>query len=557
MNKGKKTYTYILAFLLSAIICIVYTPLLFNSFINYDDQSYVTRNQYVQAGFTYTGVIWAFTTSHAYNWHPVTWISHMLDVQLYGLNPTGHHLTSILFHMANSMLLFILLRRMTGTVWQSLCVAALFVLHPLHVESVAWIAERKDVLSTFFGLLAISTYLDFTKTQRTSKYLLTLLFFILSLMAKPMLVTLPFVLLLLDYWPLGRWSPGHSNLDNAPTKSECHSPGYLIREKIPFFVLAMASIAVTYFVQRKEGAINIQTTLALNIGNAIISYVKYIVKMFWPHPLAVIYPFNPDEINYFNVFGAGLFILVLSYFVILQIKKRPYLACGWLWYLGTLVPVIGFIRIGDHAIADRYAYVPLIGLFILCVWGIHELIEKLHVQKGIVIALSITIFSILSVITFRQETYWRNSFSLFEHAIEVTGHNAPAHKMLGLAYGSLGNLEKATSEGNLSRLLHFQYLVKVRPDDFEVRYMLGNAYRELDKYDEAIQEYLISIELNGNNSRAYNNLGIAYYNKENVVEARKAFIAAVMHDPNNKEAINNLDTIEKMGNQQGNWRKQD
>lgn len=537
----------ILIFLLSILIFSVYVPLLSNDFIiNYDDHSYVTGNPSVKAGLTDGGLTWAFTAVHSYNWHPLTWVSHMLDVQIFGLNPMGHHLVNILFHIANTLLLFRILKKMTAAYWRSLLVAAIFAVHPLHVESVAWIAERKDVLSTFFGFWAILSYVDFVRSPKTVKYFLVLLFFIFSLMAKQMFVTLPFLLLLLDYWPLQRWSPTSLESDIGTTKSNPKPLTSLLVEKIPLLILAIASSAFTYYVQKKAGALNVDTPLLLNMGNALISYVKYIAKMFWPHPLAAIYPFNPDEINYLTVSAATLFILAISYFAFRQMKNRPYFCVGWLWYLGTLVPVIGLVRIGDHAIADRYTYIPLIGLFITCVWSANELIQRLHLMKGIVVALSIIILSILSLMTIKQTKYWKNDIVLFEHAIEVTDNNAPAHKRLGLAYGSLMNVEKATSERKIAKLLHYQYLRKVKPNDFEVRFMLGNSYMELYRYDEAISAYLLCIKLNDKASKVHNNLGIAYYNKGNIMEAKRAFIEASMIDPNSKEAKYNLDMIEKM-----------
>jgi tetratricopeptide (TPR) repeat protein len=537
----------ILIFLFSILIFGVYVPVLSNNFIiNYDDHSYVTGNPSVRAGLTYSGAIWAFTTVHSYNWHPLTWLSHMFDVQLFGLNPWGHHIVNVLFHVANSVLLFTILRKITAAPWRSLLVAVLFAVHPLHVESVAWIAERKDVLSTFFAFLAISAYVDFARSSKTVKYLFVLLFFVLSLMAKPMFVTLPFVLLLLDYWPLSRWRSNLFDSGVAMTESKPRALSSLIIEKIPLFTLAVTSSAVTYYVQKKAGALNLDTPFLLNVGNALISYMKYIAKMFWPHPLAVIYPFNPDEINYLTASAASIFILGTSYFAFRQMKNRPYFLVGWLWYLGTLVPVIGFVRIGDHAFADRYTYVPLIGLFVPCVWGANELTQRLHLNKRIVTALSIMVLVTLSLMTVKQTQYWKNDFALFEHAIDVTDNNAPAHKRLGLAYGSLMNVEKATAERKIAKLLHYQYLKKVKPNDFEVRYMLGNSYIELQRYDEAISEYLLCIGLNAKSSEVHNNLGIAYYNKGNIMQAKRAFIEASILDPNSKEAIHNLDRIEKM-----------
>jgi hypothetical protein len=365
-------------------------------------------------------------------------------------------------------------------------------------------------------------------------------------MAKQMFVTLPFLLLLLDYWPLQRWNFKASCSDIPTGRPDAKPLTSLVLEKLPLFILAIGSSTITYFVQKKSGALNIDTPLILNMGNGLISYVRYIAKMFWPHPLAAIYPFNPDQINYMNVIAAGVFILAVSYFAFRQTKKRPYFLMGWLWYLGTLVPVIGFVRIGDHAYADRYTYLPLIGLFVTLVWGANELIERLHLNKGVAVALSITLLSVLSFITIEQTKYWKNDIVLFEHAIEVTDNNAPAHKRLGLAYGALMNVEKATAERKIARLLHYQYLAKFKPNDFEVRYVLGNAYIELQRYDEAITEYLISVRLNDRQSMVYNNLGIAFYNKGNLVEAKHAFIKACIIDPNSKEAIHNLEMIEKM-----------
>lgn len=532
--------------LFSIVTFAIYAPALFNGFIiNLDDHAYVTGNPPVTVGLTWRGVTWAFTAVHSYNWHPLTWISHMLDVQIFGLGSTGHHLVSILFHIANSLLLFGIFRKLTGAFWRSLLVAALFAFHPLHVESVAWIAERKDVLSTLFGFLAILAYVDFAKSSKTSRYLLLLLFFVLSLMAKQMFVTFPFLLLLLDYWPLQRWNFNLSRSDPPTGKPEPKPFTSLVLEKLPLFILAIGSSIITYFVQKKSGALNIDTPLTLNMGNAVISYVRYIAKMFWPHPLAAIYPFNPDQINSVNVIASGVFILTVSYFALRQMKKRPYFLIGWLWYLGTLIPVIGFVRIGDHAFADRYTYLPIIGLFVTIVWGAHELIERLHLNKAVALALSITMLSILSWMTIEQTKYWKNDFVLFQHTIEVTGSNAPAHRRLGQAYGSIMNVEKATSEYKIARLLHYQYLRKIKPNDFEVHYMLGNSYLELQRYDEAIREYLFSLSLNDKSAKLYNNLGIAYYSTGNILEAKRAFIRASTIDPGNKEALHNLDAIEK------------
>jgi tetratricopeptide (TPR) repeat protein len=365
-------------------------------------------------------------------------------------------------------------------------------------------------------------------------------------MAKQMFVTLPFLLLLLDYWPLERVKFIPSYFEISTGKPESKPFTSLLLEKLPLFILAIGSSIITYFVQKKSGALNTDTPLMLNIGNGIISYIRYIGMMFWPHPLAAIYPFNPDQINYLNVIAALGIILTVSCFALWQTKKRPYFLMGWLWYLGTLVPVIGFVRIGDHALADRYTYLPLIGLFVTIIWGGHELIERLRShKKALAVALSITVLSILSLMTIQQTRYWKNDFVLFQHTIDVTGNNAPAHRRLGQAYGSIMNVEKATSEYKIARLLHYQYLEKIKPNDFEVHYMLGTSYLELQRYDEAIREYLFSLNLNDKNPKLYNNLGIAYYHTGNILEAKRAFVQASLIDPGNKEALHNLDAIEK------------
>jgi len=549
MNKpAENRNIYLLGGVFSLVILSVYSQLLFNDFVNYDDPSYVTENEYVKAGITYRGLVWAFTSFHSYNWHPLTWLSHMLDVQFYGLNPAGHHLTSLLFHTANSLLLFGVLRKMTGAVWRSFSVAALFALHPLHVESVAWVAERKDVLSTFFWILAMGAYVDYARSRKTRHYLMVALFFLLGLMAKPMLVTFPFVLLLLDYWPLRRFRPHPADAGDAGVQPKGPTLTGLLLEKVPFLVLAMASSAVTYVAQQKGGAIIHETSFPVNFGNALISYVRYLWKMVWPHPLAVLYPFDPDAITPWKVAGAGSVLVLLSLLLLRQAKRRPYIPVGWLWYIVTLAPVAGFVRIGQHSIADRYTYVPLIGLFIIAAWGVDELRRTWRCNKRIIVSLALAVFTVISVVTVQQERYWRNSITLFERAIAVTENNPTAHKNLGLDYGKLGNVEKATLEGRISRMQGYQFEVKVNPENFEAHFKLGNAYSDLNRFSEAITEYQTAISLNKTNGQAYNALGIAYYNAGKIKDAREAFRTAVTIDPNFTEALHNYKVLENRHN---------
>ncbi len=372
-------------------------------FINYDDDKYLTDNSHVQDGLTVEGITWAFTTGYAANWHPLTWISHMVDVQLFGLQPGWHHLTNLLFHLASTLLLFLVLHRMTKALWQSAFVAALFALHPLHVQSVAWVAERKDVLSTFFWMLTMGTYASYVAKPGLKRYLTLLLCFALGLMAKPMLVTLPFVLLLLDYWPLQRLEqkrPPQEGLSKdksttSPVRIPVQPVGHwplirpLLIEKIPLFALAALSSIVTYLVQHHGGAVQSLETFppGVRMANAFVSYITYMVKMLWPTNLAVFYPY-PTSWPLWQVLGSAALLITITVLVIRGAKKRPYAAVGWFWYVGTLVPVIGVVQVGRQALADRYTYIPLVGLFIIVAWAVPELLKKWPYRKETLITLS-------------------------------------------------------------------------------------------------------------------------------------------------------------------------
>ncbi len=421
-------------------------------FINFDDPEYVTDNRHVQDGLTVEGILWAFTTGHAANWHPLTWISHMVDVQLFGLQPGWHHLTNLLFHLANTLLLFLVLNRMTKALWQSAFVAALFALHPLHVESVAWVAERKDVLSTFFWMLTMGMYVSYVARPGLTRYLTLLLCFALGLMAKPMLVTLPFVLLLLDYWPLQRLEQKKPPQEvrkplskdkkrtppvKAPVQPVDHWPLIrpLLTEKIPLFVLAVLSSIVTYLVQHHGGAVESLEAFppSARVANAFVSYSTYMVKMLWPTNLAVFYP-HPRWWPLWQVLGSVVLLIAITVLAIRGAKKRPYAAVGWLWYVGTLVPVIGVVQVGSQAMADRYTYIPLVGLFIIVAWAVPELLKKWPYRKEALIVLSALCLLCLFLVTWRQVGYWRNSIALYDHALEVTDANSLIHNNRGTAY---------------------------------------------------------------------------------------------------------------------------
>jgi len=419
-------------------------------FVKYDDPMYVAENPHVQAGLTREGFVWAFTTGHAGNWHPLTWLSHMLDCQIFGLNPGRHHLTNLLLHICSTLLLFSVLKNMSGAVLRSGFVAALFALHPLHVESVAWIAERKDVLSTFFLFLTVWGYFCYAKRPGLGWYLLSVVFFALGLLAKPMLVTLPFLLLLLDYWPLERIGLGPAGGDDGSAQNRFRwaVAVRLICEKIPFFVLSAVSSIVTFRVQQAGGSVRQMDGLFgfpinIRIINALVSYLRYIGKMFWPSGLGVHYPHPGNKLLLWHGVVAGLILVMVSVLVIWQLRRRKYLFVGWFWYLGMLVPVIGLVQVGAQAMADRYTYVPMVGLFIMIAWGVYDLVGRWR-YRTVVIGVSVpAVVAALMVCTWHQVGYWRNGMTLFQRAITVTENNEKMYLGMGLALFQQGRGEDA------------------------------------------------------------------------------------------------------------------
>ena len=526
-------------------------------FINFDDDLYVTENRHVQAGLTREGITWAFTTLHASNWHPLTWLSHMVDYELYGLNPMGHHLTNVLLHAVNILLLFLILRRMTGALWQSALVAALFALHPLHVESVAWVAERKDLLSTMFWFLTMGAYVRYTEQPTLPRYLLVMLALALGLMAKPMLVTLPLVLLLLDYWPLGRLPFG-----------DLRAGWKRVWEKMPLFAMAAASSVMTYLAQQKGGSVGSLEVYPLwtRIENALVSYVSYIRKMLWPRDLAVFYPHPGDALPIWQVAGAGLVLVLVSILVVRWIRTWPYLAVGWLWYLGTLVPVIGLIQLGKQAMADRYTYVPLIGLFVMIAWGIPDLIAGWRYRRVLLTVSAGVLLSALMVGTWLQVRHWRNSITLFEHALHVTDNNYLAHNNLGNALQKQERLDEAKAhyaealrikpdyslphnnlgvlykkQGRLDNaMVEFEISLALNPDYDGTHYNLGKVYKELGRLEEAIQEFQAELEINPVHDKAHNNLGNALKQQGKLEKAMFHYAEALRIKPDLAEAHYNL-----------------
>ncbi len=512
-------------------------------FNNYDDNDYVFENLHVLNGLTQDGIIWAFTTGHAFNWHPITWLSLMLDCQLFGLNPGWMHLINLFLHLANTLLLFAVLKKMTGALWPSAFVAAVFALHPMHVESVAWIAERKDVLSTFFFLLTLAAYVSYVRGGGLFRYLLTVLLFVFGLLAKPMLVTLPFLLLLLDYWPLERFAAPQT-VKTAAISERRRILYRIIIEKIPFFALAAVSSVITFIVQKGIGAgPNINTlSLQSRVANAFLSYAKYIGKMFWPQDLAVFYPFHIGGIPFWQTASCALLLLVITVLVICFGRKQRYLPAGWFWFVGTLVPVIGFVQVGRQAFADRYTYIPYIGLFIVIAWGLLELLSKWPYRwprfrdvaagkfaLGIAAAMVLTA---MGIGTYRQVGYWKNSSTLFTHALKVTQDNYIAHNNLGVVYVNLGRYQDAIET--------CRQAIKIKPDDAEAYYNLGNAYSKLGRWQDTIEACKQAIRIKPDLAGAYDILGVAYSKLGRWQDAIEACKQTIRIKPDYAEAYNNL-----------------
>ena len=512
----------VICLFLAVITIGVYWQVGGHEFVNFDDKDYITENQHVQEGLTLKSIVWAFTSTHASNWHPLTWLSHMLDCQIFGLNPGGHHLTSVFFHILNSILLFLVFNKMTGAFWKSAFIAVLFAVHPLHVESVAWASERKDVLSTFFWMLTMGAYAFYVENPGIKKYLTVVLLFVIGLMAKPMIITLPFVLLVLDYWPLGRFNKISSALK-------------LIKEKIPLFIFAVASGIVTFFVQQSGGAVRSFDSMPLfvRISNAIVSYINYIIKMLMPHNLAVLYP-HPGMPPVWQVAGAFLLLVFISFIAVKTLEKQPYFAAGWLWYLGTLVPVIGLVQVGQQAMADRYTYIPLTGIFIIITWGISDLFAAWRYQykKQSLVTVSAIIISILIVLTWFQLTYWNNSITLFTHAIKATENNSVAHNNLGNALKYHGRLSEATA--------HYTEALRIRPKYAKAHNNLGNALADQGKLSEAISHYYEALRIDPDYVLAYNNLGNVLAGHGRISEAIKYYIEALRIRPDFAKAHYNL-----------------
>lgn len=526
-DNSDKRKTALYCVMLAGITLVPYWQVLGHDFLIYDDGAYVTENPYVRVGLSWPGIKGAFTQIVASNWQPVTVLSHQIDVTLYGLNPRGHHATNVLLHITNAILLLLVLQKVTGEAGKSAFVAALFALHPLHVESVAWIAERKDVLSTFFFFLALLAYARYVQRRNRAGYLLVAVFFALGLMAKSMLVTFPFVLLLLDYWPLKR-----IDLAKPSWRSDALA---LVREKIPFFAMALVIAIVAVISQRAGSAIQSVEAYPLHarIMNAIVSYAEYALRIVWPFPLAVFYPHPGAAIALWKVALALIVLIAISVIAIRAGKSRAYLLVGWLWYLGTLAPVIGIVQIGGQAMADRYTYITIIGLFIMIAWGIAP-----HLQRRFAKATPLLCVIVLAACLGATEEYaskWKNTETLFHHAIEHTRDNFPAHINLGLALAQRGELAEAAT--------HFESATRIVPGAVEGWYNLGSAYLLQNDYARAAEAFQSAVTVAPNDADAHARLGRSLLRMGKKDEALAEIQRALQLNPRHPEALADRDTL--------------
>lgn len=505
---------------------VVYWQVKDHEFLLFDDYGYIVANYYIQPGVTWENLVWAFTRGYVANWHPLTWVSHMIDFGLFEFDPAGHHLHNVLLHLLASIALFLVFERMTGGFWQSAFVAIVFALHPLHVESVAWVSERKDTLSALFWILIMGAYVGYSKRAGVGQYLLVLLLFALGLMAKPMLVTLPFVLLLLDYWPLRRVSLASS----AESRKHLY---HCILEKVPLFLLSFGSSIITFIVQREGGAVSTLEAFPLEVrlANAALSYWRYLGKTFWPADLAVFYPLEvPNPLLAIT----GAVLLVIATIILVRAKAFPYLAVGWLWYVGTLVPVIGIVQVGAQAMADRYMYIPIIGVSIAVAWFLEEVTRRVPQRALWLGGAGIGMVIAMGVLSYRQVGKWKSTETLFEHTISVTRNNWMAHYNLGAAYEQTTDLEKAR--------YHYQRTVDLYPTIASAHYDLGKVLGMLGSHEEAVHHLLKAIELKPSLERAYLRAGVELVKLRRIPEAlpylEKAYeFNRYYGDPNHNVAL--------------------
>ena len=535
----------IICLLLTVATLAVYGQALTFEFVEYDDDIYVTQNAHIHKGLTLSGLRWVFTSEHGGNWHPLTGLSHMLDCELFQLNPAGHHLISVILHLLNTLLMFGVLRSMTRAIWPSAFVAAMFGLHPLHVESVAWISERKDVLSTCFSLLAIWAYLGYTRRPGAGRYALTAILMAIGLMAKPMLVTLPLLLLLLDYWPLGRIHTGQAPDSNVSQETPRNGPivsgrpiTFLLIEKIPLLTLSVISCVITVMFQQSAGAVSAKDVIPmkLRVANSLVSSVRYLDKTLWPTNLSVLYP-HPNlpggtAWSSWQVAGAGLLLLAMT---IVAVRRR-YAIVGWLWYLGMLVPVIGLVQVGSQAMADRYTYMPIIGLFVIVAWCGADLASRFGLRHPLIRPAvgAVAIFMVVAamVCSRSQARYWHDSIALLEHAIEAAPGSPDVHYNLAISYRKQENLDDA--------LDHYRKVLDIDPHYAEAHNNLGLLLEGQGEVELAIGHYREAARLKDRDARSRFNLGNALLAVKQVGEALTHLNAAIRLDPNWPDPLNRV-----------------
>jgi Tfp pilus assembly protein PilF len=525
-----------LAALLALGTAAVYALAMRNGFVNLDDPDYVTRNPRVLAGLTWADIRWALGSSYpSSNWHPLTWISHMLDVQLYGRNPAGHHFTSVLLHILGVVLLFLLIERATGRPLRSAAVAALFAVQPLNVEAVAWISERKSVLSVLLFLLAIGAYGWYAKKPGVGRYLWVVLFFGLGITAKVMVIPFPFALLLLDYWPLGRLSGTDTDGNSRKFYPALRA---LVIEKIPLFVMAAAGGAVTVYVHSREHALTATMPFSWRFKNAIFSYLAYLGKAIWPVGLAPYYPHPENTLSWTIVALSGLALAAIT-LIVWRFRERKYLLMGWLWYLGTMLPMIGFIQTGRQGMADRFMHIPMMGLLFALVWLIGDLASEKHWQKEIAVAIFLLALAPFAALTIKQIGYWHDSYTLFAHTLDVTKNNGFAENDFGVALMERGEPQLAVQ--------HFAAAVHLSPDLASPHYNVAVLLQKQNRLDDAEHEYRAALALSSDQAeivQSHNNLGILYLVQGKYAAATAELSAAIALDPNEQNSYIGRGTAE-------------
>jgi len=539
MASDKKKVVLLLSLLLLVVTLLVFHQVRGFEFVHYDDDVYVAGNGHVQAGLTPSSIAWAFSTTDAGFWHPLTWLSLMLDHELYGLNAGGYHGTNLIWHLLNTLLIFFVFLRMTGAVWRSAFLAALFALHPLHVESVAWIAERKDVLSTFFWLLTMAAYVVYVRRPGRTRYLLLLLVFSLGLMAKPMLVTLPFCLLLMDFWPLGRTRfmtaamPAEDRKDGEEGQPMPRGLWSLFAEKAPLFVLAFLAGLLVYYTEERAGVLSSFDAfpLSLRIAHAFVSYFLYLGKAVWPVNLAVFYPHPGAWPSLWVALAAGL-LIACTILTVRWHRRFPYALTGWLWYLGTMAPLIGLVQLGTQGMADRYTYVPLTGIFLILAWGLPDILGRWKYRVAALSLGALIVLSLLGGLAWRQAGYWRDAETLFRQAVRVTDNNYLAHNNLGAALAREGKTGAALGQ--------YRAALAIKPHYADAHFNMGQSLAASGRLAEAEQYYRKALKSKPSFAEAHNNLGIVLAEQGKGEEARSHFLAALQIRPDYETAGKNL-----------------